>query len=192
MFWVYIAEFTVLSLLELVLVYLRSPDLIKERLRPGAGERDKATIPILTILFVGQYIVAGVDAGRTHWSHGFPFALQVSGLILFAIGFGIVIWAMLVNKFFSTAVRIQEDRGQKVITSGPYQFVRHPGYAGGSMLLLGSSIGLGSWLAILLMLLTFPLYIKRTILEDDMLHKDLEGYTEYAAKVRYRIIPGVW
>lgn len=192
MFWAYLGEMSTIGLLSVVLVYLNCPDLLEERMKPGKGERDKGNVPPAFLLFVTHLVVAGFDVGRAHWSINFPLALQLTGLFGFALGNGFFIWAMTVNRFFSTAVRIQEERGQKVITSGPYQYVRHPGYTGGILFMLGSGFALGSWYATLPILLSIPFIVRRTMIEDEMLKTELEGFVTYAEKVRFRLIPGIW
>jgi protein-S-isoprenylcysteine O-methyltransferase Ste14 len=99
---------------------------------------------------------------------------------------------MFTNSFFSLAVRLQPDRKQKVVTSGPYAVVRHPGYTGGFLYLIFNGLALGSWWAILTAIPMLALTIRRTLLEDAMLRRGLEGYGEYATSVRYRLIPGIW
>ena len=101
-------------------------------------------------------------------------------------------WAGLKNPFASTVIRLQDDRGHHVITSGPYQFVRHPGYAGGILIFVCGGLALGSWLAILPLLIIFPMVIARTKREDEFLKKNLDGYITYASQVPYRLLPGVW
>jgi protein-S-isoprenylcysteine O-methyltransferase Ste14 len=192
MFWVYLAVMIVPGLLFLLLLYRRSPDLIKERLRPGPGEQDKFTIAILVLAMVTHWGIAGLDVGRFHWSGNMPLAVQLAGLVAYALGLWLSMWAMLVNRFFSSAVRIQADRGQYVITAGPYQYVRHPGYSGSILFSLCSGLVLGSWWSFLPMLLAVAAVIRRTMLEDRMLQRGLAGYTDYAQKVRYRLVPGLW
>jgi len=128
MFWAYLALFAVLCVGASAAVYLQSPDLVKERLRPGEGEQDRVSVRALNLLMFVQLLLAGLDVGRLHWSATVPLALQILGLVGFATGMGLTTWAMLVNRFFSRAVRLQPDRGQQVVTSGPYRFVRHPCY----------------------------------------------------------------
>ena len=99
---------------------------------------------------------------------------------------------MLVNPFFSTAVRIQSDRGQQVITSGPYAIVRHPGYAGLVLALVASGMALNSLLSIIPAVIMVAVVARRTAIEDRMLQNELAGYPDYSAKVRFRLIPGVW
>jgi protein-S-isoprenylcysteine O-methyltransferase Ste14 len=192
MFWAYLALFAVLCVGASAAVYLHSPDLVKERLRPGEGEQDRVSVRALNLLIFMQLLLAGLDVGRLHWSATVPLALQILGLIGFTTGMGITTWAMLVNRFFSRAVRLQPDRGQQVVTSGPYRLVRHPGYSGGLLLLLSSGFALGSWMAMLPILLMLLLMVRRTLIEERMLVNALPGYTEYTRQVRFRIIPGVW
>ncbi len=105
---------------------------------------------------------------------------------------GLTTWAMLTNRFFSSAVRLQPDRGQHVVTAGPYRLVRHPGYSGGLLLLLSIGIALGSWIAVVPILLIVPFMVRRTLIEERMLAGALPGYANYMQRVRSRIVPGVW
>ncbi len=130
--WVYVGILLALSLFRDLVMYRKSPDLLKERLKPASGGRDGKLLIIFVgalVLFLLHWSVAGLDQ-RFHWSDHIPLVGVVAGLAIVAVGVGFGIWPMLVNPFFSTAVRIQSDRGQQVITSGPYAIVRHPGYAG--------------------------------------------------------------
>ena len=192
MFWAYLALFAVLCLTASAAVYLLSPDLVKERVRPGEGEQDRVTVRALNLLMFVQLLLAGLDVRRLHWSATVPFPLQILGLVGFAIGMGLTTWAMLVNRFFSSAVRLQPDRGQQVVSSGPYRLVRHPGYSGGLLLLLSAGVALGSWIAMVPILLIVPLMVRRTLIEERMLARALPGYANYMQRVRSRIIPGVW
>ncbi len=192
MFWVYLAVMIVPSMLSLLLLYQRSPDLIKERLRPSPGEQDRLTVGVLLLTLATHWGIAGLDVGRFHWSGVMPLAVQLAGLLGYAVGIGLLVWATLVNRFFSSAVRIQTDRGQYVVTTGPYQYVRHPGYSGGILFFLCSGLALGSWWSILPILLAVAAVIRRTRLEDRMLQEGLRGYRDYAQHVRYRLVPGLW
>jgi len=192
MFWAYLVLFAVLCVGASAAVYLLSPDLVRERVRPGEGEQDRVTVRALNLLMFAQFLLAGLDVGRLHWSATVPFPLQILGLIGFAIGMGLTTWAMLVNRFFSRAVRLQPDRGQQVVTSGPYRLVRHPGYSGGLLLLLSAGFALGSWIAMAPILLMLPLMVRRTLIEESMLANALPGYADYMQRVRSRIVPGIW
>ena len=189
MVWAYLGIWAVVGL---VTPLVMDPSLIKERLWPGPGGRDDALTIAFVPLWLGQYIVAGLDVGRFHWSDTVPPALQVVGLLATAAGLAVTIWASAVNPFFSSVIRIQTDRGHHVITSGPYRFVRHPAYAGAPLLFVGSGLALGSWLAALIGLVMVLLLLRRTGQEDRILREQLEGYAAYAERVRYRLFPGVW
>jgi protein-S-isoprenylcysteine O-methyltransferase Ste14 len=140
-----------------------------------------------------HWIVAGLDRGRFHWSDDVPNWLQ--GICLFTVGSGYVLalWAMRVNRFFSSVIRIQTDRGQHVVTTGPYAFVRHPGYTAGILIIVASGLALGSWLAAaLVVIFSLPFLLYRTITEDRILQVELADYSDYAARVRWRLVPGIW
>ena len=192
MFWAYLVLFAVLCLGASAVVYLLSPDLVKERVRLGEGEQDRVTVRALNLFMFAQLLLAGLGVGRLHWSATVPFTLQILGLIGFAMGMGLTTWAMLVNRFFSSAVHLQPDRGQQVVSSGPYRLVRHPGYSGGLLLLLSAGVALGSWIAIVPILLIVPFMVRRTLIEERMLADALPGYVGYMQRVRSRIVPGVW
>ncbi len=187
--WAYLGIVAALTMTALVLM---DPDLIKERIRPGPGARDRWIIYVIKFLAWAHLIVAALDLGRWELSDTVPRALAVAGLIGFASGFGLAVWAMIVNRFFSAVIRLQADRGHHLITTGPYRFVRHPGYAGVLLGLLASPLALGSWLSGIPMLIVAVLILRRLLMEDRFLHQQLEGYPAYAADVRYRLIPGVF
>jgi protein-S-isoprenylcysteine O-methyltransferase Ste14 len=172
--------------------FLADPGLARERMRPGPGGTDYLLIALALPLWFGAYALAGLDVGRLHWTDNVPLAVQVLCLVIVGAGLAVMMWAVVVNRFFSSVIRIQRDRGHHVVTAGPYRFVRHPGYAVGIALFLCSGPALGSWLAAVPMALTVPLLLRRTAREDLVLREQLEGYPEYAQKVRYRLLPGVW
>ena len=189
MFWAAIGVLTALGLVGTLAI---EPSLLKERIKPGPGGRDKVTIVLGKLLGLGSFVIAGLDVGRFHWSDTVPLWLQILGLAAFALGFGVGVWAMIVNRFFSPLVRFQEERDHRLITSGPYRFVCHPAYAA---ILVGMpclGFALGAWLPVLPLLVFSLLLLRRTRLEDRFLHEKLEGYTDYARRVRYRLLPGVW
>lgn len=187
--WAYLGIVATLTMTALVLM---DPDLIKERIRPGPGARDRWIIYVIKLLTWTHLIVAALDLGRWEFSDTVPRALAVAGLIGFASGFGLAVWAMIVNRFFSAVIRLQADRGHHLITTGPYRFVRHPGYAGVLLGVLASPLALGSWLSGIPMLIVAVLILRRLLMEDRFLHEQLEGYPAYAADVRYRLMPGVY
>ena len=187
--WIYVALVGALKLLGLAFV---SPELVKEWIRPGPGARKDLYLVLGTPLWLAHFVIAGLDVGRFHWSDTVPVALQAAGLIALGAGQGILLWAVAVNPFFSGVIRIQRERGHRVITGGPYQYVRHPGYTGALVLALASGLALGSWLSILPLLPAVLLLFRRTRLEDRVLAEELERYAPYAKRVRYRLIPGLW
>lgn len=167
-------------------------ELIRERMNPAPGGCDRHLRTLGAPLFFIMLIVAALDAGRYHWSDTVPLPLQVAGMAAFAAGLSFSAWALIVNRFFSPVVRLQSERGHHVVTTGPYAWVRHPGYAGGFFGWTGLTLGLGSWLALLPLLPMYALMVRRILIEDRFLHENLEGYRDYAARVRYRLWPGVW
>lgn len=153
---------------------------------------DKILAPLVG-LSVGYplYIVAGLDH-RYHLSPVFPGWLNILGLGLCVLGYWFAGWALVENRFFSSAVRIQTDRGHVVCDSGPYLFLRHPGYAGNLPPLVGIVLALGSLWAIVPALVALILIVIRTALEDRTLQEELPGYRDYTRRVRYRLIPWIY
>ena len=192
MFWVYLVLFAVLCAGASAAVYLLSPDLVKERVRPGEGEQDRVTVRALNLLMFAQLLLAGLDVGRLNWSATVPFPLQILGLIGFAIGMGLNHMGHAGQPFLLAGGAIAARPGQQVVTSGPYRLVRHPGYSGGLLLLLSAGFALGSWIAMAPILLMLPLMVRRTLIEESMLANALPGYADYMQQVRSRIVPGVW
>ncbi len=136
-------------------------------------------------------IVAGLDI-RFGWSGDVPLWVQIAGLVGFAVLFGFSVWAISANTFFSRVVRIQRNRGHHVITAGPYQYVRHPSYVASILSWFCTALALGSWWAMLPATLVALQFILHTALEDKTLQEELDDYKEYAAQVRYRLLPGIW
>jgi protein-S-isoprenylcysteine O-methyltransferase Ste14 len=188
-FWIYLAIWAAVFVASLAML---DPGLLQERMRPG-GQPQPLALKLFTIALFAHFIVAGLDRGRLHFGEGVPEWLQALGLAVLAAAYVLVLWAMRVNRFFSSVVRIQSDRGQFVVTTGPYAFIRHPGYVAGFLFVLASGIALGSWLAAALLIVTsLPFLLHRAITEDRVLLAELPGYREYAGRVRWRLIPGVW
>jgi protein-S-isoprenylcysteine O-methyltransferase Ste14 len=189
MFWAYLGTWAASILVAVAVV---DPTLIQERIRPGPGGKDYVTAIISTPLWLGQCVVAALDVGRYHWSDTVPQAVQLIALLAMAAGAAVVVWAEAVNRFFSPVIRIQTERGHHVITTGPYRYLRHPGYAAGSLLFFTGGLVLGSWLGALFGLIMVLPILVRTVREDRILREQLEGYRAYAEKVRYCLVPGVW
>jgi protein-S-isoprenylcysteine O-methyltransferase Ste14 len=172
---------------------LKAPDLLKERSQVAENVKgwDKVIMAVYTVLLLATLVLAGLDVGRAEWSQ-MPVALQVLGLAgLFPAG-GIVFWTVVTNAYLGRMVRIQEDRGHQVVTGGPYRYVRHPMYLGIILLFPGMALFLGSWWALVPAILIAMLMVIRAALEDRTLRAELLGYAEYAQRVRYRLLPGVW
>ncbi len=146
---------------------------------------------IAGLFMIAGLVVPGLDL-RFHWSPPFEAGIQLVGFIVLALGYALFSWAMLSNEFFETKVRIQADRGQTVATSGPYRYVRHPGYVGLILQLLATPMALGSWWGLVPAVCAFGMFILRTALEDETLQHEPDGYRDYAERVRYRLLPGVW
>jgi len=169
------------------------PELIAERgqIREDVKGWDKVLASLIGIPALGTVIVAGLDK-RFGWSPQLAVEVRVAALVFFALAQGLFTWAMASNKFFSATVRIQKDRGHTVATGGPYQYVRHPGYVGYIASWIATSLALGSLWALIPAGLVMCLMVVRTALEDRTLLEELDGYREYAERVRYRLIPGIW
>jgi protein-S-isoprenylcysteine O-methyltransferase Ste14 len=167
-------------------------DLLRERFKPAPGGKDRNLRRAAAPFYLAHLIIAGLDVGRFHWSPPLPVPLQAAALLMYVAGLSIATWAMASNPFFSPVVRIQTERGHHLVATGPYRFIRHPGYTGWllSSLIVGFALG-SPWSVVPLIPLLF-LLLKRTLIEDQFLRKELDGYTQYAQQVRYRMVPGVW
>jgi protein-S-isoprenylcysteine O-methyltransferase Ste14 len=186
--WGYLAVFAAIGLAAALLL---TDDLARERFRPPEPGADRGALKAIRLIAFAHVIVAALDTGRWHLT-AVPEPLRFAGLVGFALAFSLVLRAMIVNRFFSSVVRIQRDRGHQVVDQGPYAVVRHPGYVG--MIAAGpfSGLALGSWIGFAVALTYSILMLRRVVFEDAFLRSNLEGYLSYAARVRYRLIPGVW
>ena len=174
----------------------RHPGLTAERQSAESIQNAKAWDKVLAPLMamsIGypMVIVAGLDH-RHHWTSEFPLWLIVTGFILISLGYAFAAWAVAENRFFSSVVRIQTDRGHVVCDSGPYRFVRHPGYAGNILALFGIVLALGSVWTLIPAAVASIIGVIRTQLEDRTLKEELPGYWDYARRVRYRLLPGIY
>ena len=174
----------------------RHPGLMAERGKLGKDQNvkswDKVLAPLMAVsLSFLLVIVAGLDH-HFGWSPVFPIWLNILGFILIVPGYTFAGWALAENRFFSTMVRIQTDRGHMVCDSGPYRFVRHPGYAGNVLALPGMVLAFGSVWTIIPVIVALIIAVIRTALEDKTLQEELPGYRDYVRRVRYRLIPGVF
>jgi protein-S-isoprenylcysteine O-methyltransferase Ste14 len=170
------------------------PDLLAERSTRQEGSKNWDLLlatamvlwgPILTL------VTGGLDARNT-WSSPLTLTTGIIAWVVGVLGVLLTVWAMASNEFFSGLVRIQADRGHTVATGGPYRYVRHPGYVGAIAFDLAVPLFLGSLWAFIPAGLTVLLIIVGTALEDVTLQAELDGYRDYAQRVRYRLLPGVW
>jgi len=189
--WVYIGIYLVGVSINAALLLRYSPETIAERAEvKGAKGWDKVISGLGALMyFVFIPLVAGLDT-RFGWTGPVGLALHVTGAVAFALGEALFSWAMLSNAYFSTMVRIQ--KGHVICTTGPYRFVRHPGYDGAILQMLALPLMLGSLWALVPGGLAASLMVVRTVLEDGTLLEELAGYEEYAQRVRYRLLPGLW
>ena len=167
-------------------------DLLRERAKPGPGGIDRKLRFILVPFSAAHLVIAGLDVGRFHWSGHMAVGIQIAGVVGLAASMSLSVWAAAVNRFFSPVVRIQSERGHHVVTSGPYRWIRHPGYTAVLGSILCSGPALGSWWSMLALVPTFVMLFRRTSLEDRYLHERLDGYADYAKRVRHKLVPGVW
>ncbi len=171
------------------------PEMLVERVNrswEGVKKWDTVIVSIVGVLELGRYVVAGLDM-RWGWSPQFPPGLQIAGALGAVLAQDVLLtWSMASNAFFSMVVRIQEERGHAVASGGPYRYVRHPGYVASILFYLVTPLMLGSVWTFIPSGLMALLFVVRTALEDRTLREELDGYQEYARRVRYRLLPGVW
>jgi len=192
--WIYLGMNALTQVLSAVVLIPRQSGMLAERSRVREGTKgwDRFLAPAIALVgTLAVLVTAGLDA-RFGWSAPIRSGVWGLGLALAFSSQMFVLWAMASNPFFALTVRLQDDRGHTVVSSGPYRLVRHPGYLGSVLYNLACPLVLGSMWAFLPALLTIVLLFVRSGLEDRTLQAELPGYREYAASVRYRLIPGVW
>ncbi len=193
--WVYLVVSFIGMFGGIMLVYRANPELLNHR---GQWEKKKDTKPwdkVLLIVFgitafYVLHVVIGLDI-RFQWSYLGIYS-TIAAIVLFLVGSVIINWAMIVNTHFEATVRIQNDRDHKVITAGPYKMVRHPGYVGAILWAVATPLIIGSIVGLIPAGIAGLVLIIRTWLEDKTLHSELNGYVEYAERVKYRLFPGIW
>ena len=193
--WVYALVSILGFVISRVLAARQHADLLQERARSmdleNAKPWDKLLAPILAFGALFILIVAGLDR-LFAWTPPFTVNVKIVALIVIILGYLLGSWARIENRFFSGVVRIQKDRGHHVVSTGPYRFIRHPGYAGALWTYLATPVLLDSMWAFIPAFLLVGVLILRTALEDRTLQEELPGYREYARKTRFRLIPGLW
>jgi protein-S-isoprenylcysteine O-methyltransferase Ste14 len=189
--WAALAVMAAWTIATAAVILRWNPALLIERLGPrkGAKHWDLAIMSALGLTQLARYIVAGLDE-RYGWTGGIPLGAQATALLACVLGYALVVWATRSNAFFSQIVRVQP--GQTVMMGGPYRYVRHPAYLGAILFELAVPVLLASWWAFVASGLGLILLILRTALEDRVLLVELMGYSEYARRVRYRLVPGIW
>jgi protein-S-isoprenylcysteine O-methyltransferase Ste14 len=172
----------------------KNSELINERSKLGEGIKswDKLLLGLSALIYVIIIVLAGLDSGRFQWTLNFNWNISISGIILSVIGQILFLTARSQNNFFSSVVRIQKDRGHVVCDKGLYKIIRHPGYLGMIISLMGLPLITTSVWSIIPTLIAIILLLMRTSLEDKTLINELEGYVEYTRKTRYKLIPSVW
>ncbi len=189
--WLFFLVFFVLMVLAAVYLWRTNPDIFvaRSRIHRGTKRWDKVFTALLLPAIMAIFPVAALDGGRFHWSH-VPLGIVVLGYVLLIVGFVITIWVERVNKFAEPTVRIHS--GQTVIDTGPYAIVRHPMCSSAILMFVGIPLVLGSYWALIPAATTALILLPRTIMEDRALRTELPGYSDYAHRVRYRLIPGIW
>ena len=193
--WLFFGAAFVYFVASTLALYRFNPELLIARLtlrREGSKTWDEILMRAANLM--GMLLipaVAGLDLGRYGWS-SLDIIYAVPGFVLFILGAVLITWAMIVNRYFESTVRIQEDRDHEVVSTGPYRFVRHPGYLSGILWMSSVPLILGSLYTLLPVMIYSVMMILRTHLEDRTLRDELPGYAEYAERVRFRLVPWVW
>jgi protein-S-isoprenylcysteine O-methyltransferase Ste14 len=192
--WIYFALFFSFYLGVNVWLYRHNPGLLQERAHLSTSDQkgwDKLLFPVLVLFPFLWLVFISLDAERFHWSPE-PLWLQYVGGIILLGSFYVLFLAFRENSYLSPVVRIQEERGQQVVSTGPYRYVRHPMYAGILLFAVGTPLMLGSWAGVLVASVFVAILARRAVLEERTLRQELPGYEAYMERVRYRIIPYVW
>jgi protein-S-isoprenylcysteine O-methyltransferase Ste14 len=192
--WIFLIAWIIPKVIFLVLLRWHDPDLLVERATRHKNTQpyERVIIPIYFVFAFGAFVVASLDGGRFRWSGEVPVALIIAAYIIYLLGNSLAGWAINSNPFFSSESRLQTDRAQKVTSIGPYRFIRHPAYSAAFLLWITTGLMLESWWALVPGFLAGLMMVIRTILEDRMLIAELPGYAEYAGRVHYRLVPGIW
>jgi protein-S-isoprenylcysteine O-methyltransferase Ste14 len=194
--WIWGVWFIAMCWSTTIYLYFKDQDLLQERLKPmhDGGQKKNATnlIYVIGLVCVAWIIVIPLDAKRYIWTAGFPISVEIIGALLLLGAWFFIFRTFRDNTFASGLVRIQQERKQKVVSSGVYGFVRHPMYLGAVLLFVGTPLLLGSFWGLIISLVLIYLLALRTLGEEEMLVNELDGYVEYKQKVRYRFFPFVW
>jgi len=177
-----------------VLLCAHDTGLIRERFKPGPGAPpwDRVLVGSMKLLILANIVFVPLEIGRFHWTPELIDAWRIVGLVGIAVGMILTGWTMRTNTFFSSLVRLQEDRGHHLIQEGPYRLVRHPGYAGIVLFFAGFNLGFGCLSGVAFVVVLGILLIYRIVREERFLHEHLDGYSDYTRRVRWRLVPGIW
>ena len=186
------AYLATVAALGLVMTLVVEPALLEERSNPGRDVLDPYVGMGTSFLFLLTVVIATLDSGRLHWTENIGQPAETIALVLLAVVTTLQIWAMVVNPFFSTGIRVQTERGHHLITHGPYRLVRHPAYFTMILIMPATAIALGSYLALIPAFLYSAVILRRTRQEDSFLKNQLPGYSGYISRVRYMLFPGLW
>ena len=191
--WIF-AGVNLLLILTIVFIFTDLPGLVQDRMKMGQNTKwwDKIFWMIYGPMNLVIVILACLDAGRYFWTGSLPVYVYLTGYLIYISANFIHLWAIRSNPFYSSTVRIQEEKGQIAVQDGPYRFIRHPGYVGVGLMIASLGVVLGSLYVLLPAGFVWILLLIRTYLEDETLKKELPGYTDYCGKVHYRLIPGIW
>jgi protein-S-isoprenylcysteine O-methyltransferase Ste14 len=187
--WTFVIGVSLLFLYALTTI---EPELANERFHPPTPGLDPVALRWVRLTALATVVVSPLDGGRFHWSPEIPDAVRVAAMIGTLAAFLLCFRAMIANRFFSVVIRIQEDRGHRVVDSGPYSIIRHPGYAGMIAGVLLMPITLGSLWGLAFASAYAALILRRVRMEDRFLHAQLAGYSDYAGRVTARLVPGLW
>ncbi len=192
--WAYLGLLVIGQTIVAFYLKKKDPELLRRRGKAGEGTKgwDKIVLAFFGLSYLAVVVVGALDGGRFGWAP-LPWWLWPVGAMLYTLGTALVTWAMSVNTHFEKTVRIQHDRGHRVVESGPYRIVRHPGYVGAAVAFpLATPFLLGSFWALVPAAACVACLVIRTALEDRMLRAELEGYEDFARRTRYRLAPGLW
>ena len=171
------------------------PGLLRERMtglrRPDQKKWDRILMSLVCIFFIFWLVMMPLDAVRFQLSHASVW-IQVTGALILIFSLYVFYLVIRENPYLSSAIRIQKDRGQKVVSTGPYHYIRHPYYAASILFFLGTTLLLGSWYGLIPVLVLTALVVIRAVLEERTLQKELNGYDIYMKQVKYRFIPHIW
>jgi protein-S-isoprenylcysteine O-methyltransferase Ste14 len=192
--WALAAVYLLMTAGCIIFILPVNPRMLAERSRPKAGFKnwDFLLVSLMGVFILAAYVISSLDA-RFGWSPKIPLGVEIAALIICILGYdGLVLWSMVVNQYFTAIVRIQAEREHSVVTTGPYRFVRHPGYLAAILSYVFTPLLLGSLWGLIPAGMAAILLVVRTGLEDKTLQAELPGYQEYTRQTRYRLIPGIW